>query len=210
MTIYNCMLGLAGLAIAEPLEKPLPKPRQDLLGYASARVLEALLEALLALRFLEEGYSRNAAGKAFQAWKALVASLLALEKDSILRRLGDEKEREWLLEIGIPRVPSGRLKPLARLIEKVGYSNFTHYTSTVLNLHDYQYHGPDPSGELSKYPDSQEAIEDIKDILLVLVRVVEEKAKPKLQRAGMWSKEHDEALNTLQEKLQNAGKELQQ
>jgi hypothetical protein len=84
----------------------LPKPKRNLLGYASTRMLEALLEALLALKFLDEGYVRNAAGKAFQAWKSLTAALLALEWDSIVERLGGEREREWLIKIGIPRAPS--------------------------------------------------------------------------------------------------------
>ena len=55
------------MSAAEQLEKPLPKPPTDLLGYASARILEALLEGLIALEFLARGYTRNAAGKAFQA-----------------------------------------------------------------------------------------------------------------------------------------------
>ncbi len=67
-------------ALTGALEKPLPKPGRDLVGYASARALEALLEALLALEFLGRGSTRNTAGKAFQAWRALTATLLALER----------------------------------------------------------------------------------------------------------------------------------
>ena len=68
------------------------------LGYARARILEALLEALLALRFLEEGYTRNAAGKAFQAWRALTSALLTLRRDEVLRKLGDKEQREWFIK----------------------------------------------------------------------------------------------------------------
>ena len=71
------------------------------MGYASARVLEALLEGLLAPRLLEEGYTRNAAGKAFQAWKALVEALLALEKEK-LEKIADREEGRWLVERGAP------------------------------------------------------------------------------------------------------------
>lgn len=38
-------------------------------------MLEARYEAEPALRFLEAGLYRNTAGKAFQAWKALLAAL---------------------------------------------------------------------------------------------------------------------------------------
>jgi hypothetical protein len=65
----------------EAVEKPLPKPTDA--TYVEARLLEALVEARLAFRLLEEGLTRNAAGKAFQAWKALLAALLRLELDRL-------------------------------------------------------------------------------------------------------------------------------
>ncbi len=49
----------------ELVERPLPKPSSE--GYIEARLLEALGEARLALEFLERGFTRNAACKAFQA-----------------------------------------------------------------------------------------------------------------------------------------------
>jgi len=55
--------------VVELVERQLPKPSDE--GYIEARLLEALGVARLALRFLKEGLTRNAAGKAFQAWKAL-------------------------------------------------------------------------------------------------------------------------------------------
>lgn len=63
-------------SIAELLEQPVPKPRRSLEDYASARALEALLESMLAIEFLGRGFTRDAAGKAFQAWRALTAALL--------------------------------------------------------------------------------------------------------------------------------------
>ena len=45
--------------VYESLEKPLPKP--SAVEYASARLLEALVESLLALEFLERDLVRNAA-----------------------------------------------------------------------------------------------------------------------------------------------------
>ena len=186
--------------LTRPLEKPLPKPGRDLLGYASARTLEALVEALLALEFLERGYTRNAAGKAFQAWRALTGALLALEKDRIAERLG-EKEKRWLEETGIPRIPSTRLKPLSRLVEKTGHRHYSAYTDKALDLHDYQYHGPDPDLELSKYPSESDAVEDILSLLQELLHIVTAKAKPRLTEAGAWTSSHEEALKQLEKKL---------
>ncbi len=86
--LFLVMRGCSIETMAERLEKPLPKPRRDPVGYAAARVLEALLESLLALRFLEEGYTRNAAGKAFQAWRALTGALLVICQGKIKEKLG--------------------------------------------------------------------------------------------------------------------------
>ena len=51
------------------------KPWIDDNKYKKDRLLEAKYEAELAKKFLEDGLYRNATGKAFQAWKALLASL---------------------------------------------------------------------------------------------------------------------------------------
>ncbi len=45
--------------------------------------MEAAYEADLALRFLEAGLYRNAAGKAFQAFKALLAALATKYRDAL-------------------------------------------------------------------------------------------------------------------------------
>jgi len=66
----------------EAIEKPLPKPTDA--TYVEARLLEALVEARLAFRLLEE-LTRNAAGRAFQAWKALLAALLRLDRLKALK-----------------------------------------------------------------------------------------------------------------------------
>ncbi|MDT7882939.1 MAG: PaREP1 family protein, partial [Thermoproteus sp.] len=80
--------------VIEAVERPLPKPTDA--AYVEARLLEALVEARLALRFLEEGLTRNAAGKAFQAWRALLAALLRLELDRLKALVKAEEERRWL------------------------------------------------------------------------------------------------------------------
>jgi len=191
---------------AELLEKPLPSPKKDLLGYAGARMLEALLESLLALEFLEKGYTRNAAGKAFQAWKALVGVISALEKDKLAETLKTEEQKKWLTEIGILRVPTTKLKRLAQLIEDAGYTSFTHYTSTALDLHNYQYYGPDPDRALSEYTTPEEAVKDTLLLLRTLVELVEDKLKPKLGQANAWTEKHEQALQQLKKRL-GMGKE---
>ena len=187
--------------LAEKLEKPLPRPRRDPLGHAAARALEALLEALLALEFLERGYTRNAAGKAFQAWRALTGALLVPERSKIIERLKNEEERRRLLERAVPRVPSSRLRALGQLVEDAGTPGFSAYTAVALLLHDYQYHGPDPSGEMSKYTAREEAARDIVYLLEKLAEIMEEQVKPRLEEAGRWTRSHEEALQRLREKL---------
>jgi hypothetical protein len=128
--------------VVELVEKPLPKPSDE--GYIEARLLEALGEAKLALRFLEEGLTRNAACKAFQAWKALLAALLRLELDKLKALANTEEERRWLESKAVPRVPTTRMKELGRLLEEAGHYGISAWTAVALDLHEYQYHGPDP------------------------------------------------------------------
>ena len=186
----------------DALEKPLPKPRRDLTGYASARLLEALAEALVALGFLEKGYTRNAAGKAFQAWRALTGAILALEYDRIVERLEGVDERRWFTERGLLRIPTTRLKAFGQLIEGLGYRDYSPYTDKALDLHDYQYHGPDPDPdvEASKYRRREEAA---LDTLYIIDRIVElvEGLRGRLVERGAWSPEHDEALSMLRESV---------
>jgi hypothetical protein len=65
-------------------------------------------EARLAFRFLEEGLTRNAACKAFQAWKALLAALLRLELEKLKALAKTEEERRWLESRAVPRIPTPR------------------------------------------------------------------------------------------------------
>jgi hypothetical protein len=70
----------------ELVERPLPKPTD--VAYVEARLLEAFGEARLALEYLERGLTRNAACKAFQAWKALLAAAdVLLLAQELLRRV---------------------------------------------------------------------------------------------------------------------------
>jgi hypothetical protein len=174
----------------EILEKPLPKPTSE--DYISARMLEALTEANLALEFLSKGLVRNAAGKAFQAWRAFLASLLRLELDRLLQIVKSDEERRWLMDRAVPRVPTGRMKALSQMLEEAGHPGISLGTALALDLHDYQYNGPDPDMAVSKYRSRGEAAVDVKLLVRELVRRVEE-LKPRVK----WGIELENMLKTV-------------
>jgi hypothetical protein len=155
----------------EVLERPLPKPSDE--GYMEARLLEALGEARLALEFLERGLTRNAAGKAFQAWKAFVAALLRLELDKLKALARSEEERRWLESKAVPRVPTGKMVSLSLMLERAGHEGVIAWTAVALDLHDYQYNGPDPDMALSKFKSTEEA----REYVLRLVNEVARRAE---------------------------------
>ena len=157
--------------VVELVERPLPKPSSE--GYIEARLLEALGEARLALEYLERGLTRNAAGKAFQAWKAFMAALLRLELDKLKALARSEEERRWLESKAVSRVPTTKMKELGRLLEEAGHYGISAWTAVALDLHDYQYHGPDPDMALSKYATRESAAADAPLLLKELARRLE-------------------------------------
>ncbi len=175
------------------MERPLPKPSDE--RYVEARLLEALVEAKLALEFLERGLTRNAAWKAFQAWKALLAALLRLELDKLKTLAKTEEERRWLETTAVPRVPTTKMKSLSRLLEEAGYEGISAWTDKALDLHDYQYHGPDPDMALSKYTTREEAAADVLMTIREITRRVE------ALKSRLWSEELERALKELREVL---------
>jgi hypothetical protein len=180
--------------VVELVERPLPKPSSE--GYVAARLLEALVETRLALRFLEEGLTRDAACKAFQAWKALLAALLRLELDKLKALAKTEEERRWLESRAVPRVPTTKMKELSRLLRDVGHEGITFVTALALDLHEYQYHGPDPDIALSKYATRESAAADVVELLQELVKRVEA-----LKKRVKWSEELEKALEEVRRAL---------
>jgi len=176
------------------VEKPLPKPSDE--GYIEARLLEALGEARLALEYLERGLTRNAACKAFQAWKALLAALLRLELDKLKAIVKTEEERRWLESRAVPRVPTTRMKELSRLLKEAGHEGITFVTDKALNLHDYQYNGPDPDMALSKYATRESAAADVVELLQELTRRIET-----LRSRVKWGEELEKALEEVKRVL---------
>ena len=182
----------------EALERPLPKPTTE--DYIGARLLEALVEAALALEFLGHGLVRNAAGKAFQSWRALLAALLRLELDNLVKLAKTDEERQWLVGRAIPRVPTTRMVRLSQMLEVVGHAGLLANTSLALELHDYQYNGPDPDLAMSKFRDRSEAAIAVIGLVRELARRIEE-----LKTRVRWSGQLENALNALKEELGKAG-----
>jgi len=176
------------------VERPLPKPSDE--GYIEARLLEALGEARLALEFLERGLTRNAACRAFQAWKAFLAALLRLELERLKALAKTEEERRRLESKAVPRVPTAKMKELSRLLKAAGHEGITFVTALALDLHEYQYHGPDPDMALSKYTTRESAAADVLLLLKELARRVET-----LKSRVKWSEELEKALEEAMQAL---------
>jgi len=176
------------------VERPLPKPSSE--GYIEARLLEALGEARLALEYLERGFTRDAAGMAFHAWKALLAALLRLELEKLKALASSEEERRWLESKAVPRVPTTKMKELSRLLRDVGHEGITAWTAVALDLHDYQYHGPDPDMALSKYTTRKSAAADVVELLQELTKRIEA-----LKGRVRWSEELEKALEEVRRAL---------
>ncbi len=150
------------------------RPWFDLESYRRTRLLEARYELELAKRFLSDNLVKNAAGKAFQAWKALVAALLVDKLNELekmfpgyvkLRNGRRVRKAHWILAI----VPTTRLKQLASILDRETYL----YTEVALSLHEYQYNGPDREGVLSRYFSDELAKRDIEMLIEVISRKLE-------------------------------------
>jgi len=177
------------------VERPLPKPSDE--GYAEARLLETLGEARLALEYLERGLTRDATGMDFHAWKEFMAALLRLELERLKAVAKTEEEWRWLESKAIPRVPTAKMKELSRLLRDVGHEGITFVTDKALDLHDYQYHGPDPDAVLSKYTTRESAAADVVELIQELVKRVEV-----LRGRLKWTEEIEKALEEVKRALE--------
>jgi len=151
----------------------LAKPWIDEKGYIAARIREALYKAELAREFLKNRLVRNAAGKAYQAWKAVVAALAAERREMLarlykgVRRLRDGKrvsEADWVIAF----MPSTRLREVAKALSEVYGDEVYYVTEVALSLHEYQYNGPDREGVFSRYRTDEHAAKDIEHVLTVV------------------------------------------
>jgi len=69
-------------------------------------------------------------------------------------------------------------------------------TALALDLHDYQYHGPDPDMALSKYTTRETAAADVVELLQELLKRVEA-----LKKRIKWGEELEKALEEVKKSL---------
>jgi Tfp pilus assembly protein PilF len=100
-----------------------------------------------------------------------------------------DEERRWLESRAVPRVPTAKMKELSRLLKEAGHEAITAWTDKALDLHDYQYHGPDPDMALSKYATRESAAADALLLLKELARRVET-----IKERVKWTEELEKAL----------------
>jgi len=142
-------------------------PWLDTSQYIKLRLEEAVQEAELALKFLDQGLHRNASGKVFQAWKAMISAAAAKNRELIARhytgmvrdRTGKVRSRADLI---IALMPTTRLREVASMLEEVYGKELIHLTDMALNLHELQYNGLDPEGIVSRYTNLNDVEKDIK------------------------------------------------
>ncbi|MEM1627549.1 MAG: PaREP1 family protein [Sulfolobaceae archaeon] len=144
----------------------LPKPWFDIVGYKRTRIEEAEFEAKIAEEFVKEGLLRNAAGKAFQAWKALLGAMLVDKREELLKRYPGKKKlrgkkvvefADWLIAV----IPASYMEELSLLLGK----DINLVTKLALAVHEYQYNGADKDAILSPFRTDEIARENILNLI---------------------------------------------
>ncbi len=148
------------------MEKELYKVGED---YVEARIIESLSDLLLALALWKEGYTRNSAGKAFSAVKALLSAFVVTNEDKLVSLAKDDQEKEWIKEKA-HLVPTHGMYGLAQMLKKVGIDviNLVNY---ALDLHEYQYNGFEPG--FSKYSKKEQVLEDVIAVVKETEKVID-------------------------------------
>ena len=149
------------------IEKPLVRVGDE---YIMARLYEAVVDCVLAVELFEMGITRNAAGKAFSAVKALMSALIIKYSDKLSQLARDDKERAWLVKKAHV-VPTHSMKTLALYLKSVGV-DLGNTVDKALNLHAYQYNGFEPG--FSPYDRIEPVIEDINEVVTAIPRLIEQ------------------------------------
>ncbi len=140
--------------------------------------MEAAYEADLALKFLDAGLYRNAAGKAFRAFKALLAALAVKYRDAPAQRYPGR----WRLRSGkaveavdwvVAVMPAGLMLEVARDLSQLAGRELLHYANFALNLHEFQHNGLNKSDVLSRYTRLESVAEDVKTLTQCVREAVE-------------------------------------
>ena len=157
----------------------LSKPWKNLGDYKKGRILEARYEAELALKFLEAGLYRNAAGKAFQAWKALIAAVAADYREELAKRFkGVRRTRDGkrvsLPDFIIAFMPTGYMLAVAKALEPLTGKPLSDLTNTAINLREFRYNGLDEAGVFSRYPSLEYVIDDVKKVVDHVLRLLQQ------------------------------------
>ena len=164
--------------------------------YVEARVIEALDDLYLALLLWKEGRTRNAAGKAFNAVKALLSALVVSNGEKLVKLAKDEKQREWI-ERKAHTVPTHSMNTIAEMLNDVGI-DLTDLVNRALHLHGYQYNGFEP--DFSKYSSKEEVLRD----LVRVVRGTKDAVEKYFPRYVL--KELGQKVEILLEELSGSGK----
>ncbi|ACP34657.1 PaREP1 family protein [Sulfolobus islandicus Y.G.57.14] len=136
------------------VEKDLYRVGED---YVEARIIESLSDLLLSLTLWKEGYTRNSAGKAFSAVKALLSALIVTNEEKLINLAKDEKERKWIKKKA-HIVPTHAMYGLAQVLKDIGIDVIS-LVNYALNLHDYHYNGFEPG--FSRYSKKEEVFRDL-------------------------------------------------
>ncbi|UXD21397.1 hypothetical protein IPA_03850 [Ignicoccus pacificus DSM 13166] len=145
--------------------------------FLERKAIDVVYEMLKAKELLEKGDTRNAAGKAFQAWKDLLSCLVYLNLDKLAK---DEKEKEWYLKKGII-VPTTKMQPLALKLEELGFKGISSWSDKALLLHNYQYNGPDPDNYYGGIVSEEVAKEYVKLLLKATKEYLEKYVLPHIK-----------------------------
>jgi len=101
------------------VEERLTSPKIDRRAYIRARVLEVLGDLDVGINMWLAGGSRNAAGKVFNAVKALLSAL-------VTKNLGKLSSNEWYMKKGYT-APTHSLKGISIDLGKLGYTGIDNW-----------------------------------------------------------------------------------
>lgn len=166
------------------MAKTAPRPWINPKEYREVRLMEARYEAQLARKFMEQGLLRNAAGKAFQAWKAYLAALASEHINELARYFpGRRRLRSGrvvnYVELIVALMPTAKMSNVAQVLDRLLGGGIEALTDIAIKLHEYQYNDIDPSGEVGRYSSEEFVKMDLEKLLNALdehiKRHVEEK-----------------------------------